>query len=663
MNALLDIHFATPEKGLFAIEGKSGSGKSTLLNLLSLLEKPTKGKIVFLGRDLSSLSEKETLSFRNSVYGFVHQKFNLLEEEDVFYNIALPLLLRGEKKKEVQKRVDALLVKFSLTKMKNRKVNSLSGGEKQRVAILRSIVNDPKVVFADEPTGALDEKNSVLVMETLANIAKEKLVILVTHNQKLAERFANDVLVLSDGRIITKGDTKAKKIDEPFHFPSLRHHSSWRKPLFRSHLRKDKKKNALSFLSSSIAFIFLLSTLGFIFGSNDSLDKEKEKTLLLYQGGVAKKETYLLENSPLSLMKSSRPNKEELQALLGDDISVHNDYSYFFPRECAFSIAGNASHAYFEPIHDPTMQEFGRALLNEGSPFEEESLSFCFINDAFQEKFKANVGDEVHVPLEMDLPLEEGTASVSLSEHFVISGIIQEFGFLNLPRVYYSYCAYEERMKETYPRDSKRSLYEIVEEAEENEAISSFSYLLFAHDEESKNKLFSLVKESEGKEEGLSFSSYAFSIIESFSSLHHALGEVLVPFLVLGLLASSFNSGAIAFSSFLERKKEAAILTSLGAPFSSIVGLYAGESLFVAFLSIPFSMIVAFFLENPINVLLYRLSSIPSLIRIPFSSFLGFPLALPMISLFLAAFLALSGTIFPMLFFKRSTLLEELNDE
>ncbi len=660
---MVDIDFSTPEKGLFAIIGKSGSGKSTLLNLLSLLEKPTKGRIDFLGRNLSSLSEKETLSFRNSVYGFVHQKFNLLDEEDVFYNVALPLLIHGEKRSVIDKKVHALLKKFSLLNLARRKVNSLSGGEKQRVAILRSIANDPKVVFADEPTGALDEKNSVLVMETLADIAKEKLVILVSHNQKLVDKFATDTLILSDGKIVKKSGNNAKNGGKTFHFPPFRRHSPWRKPLLCSHIKKDKKKNFLSFSSTSLAFVFLLCTLGFIFGSNDSLNEEKEKTLLLYQGSVVKKETYSLENSPLSLMKSSRPNIEEIKAITGSGISVHNDYSYFFPKECAFSLKETTSHASFEPIYDPSMKEFGRAWLKEGVPFEGESISFCLVNDAFQEKFKVTIGETIHVPLEINLSLEKENVLVSLSQDFIVSGVVQEFGFLNLPRVYYSYLAYENKMKSTYPTDSKTSLYEIVEEAEENEAISSYSYLLYAHDKESKKKLFSLVKESEGKEEGISFSSYAFSLIESFSSLHSALGDVLVPFLVLGLLASSFNSGAIAFSSFLERKKEAAILTSLGAPFSSIISLYASESILIALLSILFSMGLSFLLQAPLNFLLYRLSSIPSLIQIPFLSFHGVPLALPFLSIALAVILALFGTIFPMLFFKRSTLLEEFNDE
>ena len=218
-------------------------------------------------------------------------------------------------------------------------------------------------------------------------------------------------------------------------------------------------------------------------------------------------------------------------------------------------------------------------------------------------------------------------------------------------------------MKSVYPKDSERNLYQIVEEAEENEAISSYSYLLYAHDKESKEKLFSLIRASEGKEEGLSFSSYAFSLIESFSSLHSALGNVLIPFLFLGLFTSSFNSGAIAFSSFLERKKEAAILTSLGAPFSSIIGLYASESAVVALLSISFSLVISFLIQTPLNYLLYRLSSIPSLVQIPFLSFFGVPLALPILSIALAVCLALFGTVFTMLFFKRSTLLEELNDE
>ncbi len=663
VTALSDVSFLTPEKGLFAIMGKSGSGKSTLLNLLSLLETPSKGKIIFRGRNLSKLSEREKLSFRNRVCGFVHQKFNLLEEETVFYNVALPLLIRGEKKAKIEKKVGDLLSKFALSKFKNRKVSFLSGGEKQRVAIIRSIINNPKVVFADEPTGALDEGNSVKVMETLKEIGKDKLVILVTHNEKLAKQYADALLILKDGKIIENTSTETNLKKEKFLFPRFSSHAGWRKELFKSHLAKDKKKNFLSFLSSSVAFVFLLCSIGFIFGSNDTLNEEKEKLMLLYKGQVSNRETYTLENSPLSLLKSTRPEKEDLFDLFDDQVSVHNDYSYFYPSVVPFTFGDDSYSAYFESIFDPTLQEFGDNLLLEGEPFEQDDFSRCFVNDAFKKEFGIDVGDFIHVPIETNVTVDGANHLAKLSNDFVVSGVIFEFGFLNSPRIYYSYLASEERLREQKLPESETSLFDLVENANEDEILSSYSYLLFAHDEEGKKRMFSLAESSEEGGDGLSFSSYAYSLIASFSSLHSALGDVLVPFLILGLFASIFNSGAIAFSSFLERKKEAAILTSLGAPFSSIIALYAYESVFIALLSISFSLVVSFFLESPLNSLLYSLSSIPSLIEIPFVSFLGIPYLLPILAFLLSSLLSIFGTVLPMAFFKRSSLLQELNDE
>ncbi len=663
VKALSDVSFSTPNNGLFVIMGKSGSGKSTLLNLLSLLEKPSKGRIRFGGRNLSSLSEKEKLSFRNRVCGFVHQKFNLLDDESVFYNVAIPLLIKGEKKAKIGKKVADLLEKFSLSKFKDKKVSFLSGGEKQRIAIIRSIINDPKVVFADEPTGALDESNSVKVMETLKEIAKDKLVILVTHSERLAKEYADYLLVLKDGKINENTARNVTSKANRFAFPRFFHHAGWRKSLFKSHLSKDKKKNALSFISSSLAFIFLLCSIGFIFGSNEALEQEKEKTMLLYKGEVSNRETYSLENSPLSLLKSTRPNEEELLPLLGGNVSVHNDYSYFYPTVVPFLYGNQSYSAYFEPVFDVSLEEFGKDLLIDGTPFEHGDFSFCFVNDAFKNEFSVDIGDLISVPIETNVSINGTNSFVKLSNDFFVSGIVGEFGFLNSPRIYYSYMASEGKLKNTIVPDSGTSIFDLVENANEDEAYSSYSYLLFAHNEEGKRTLFSLSQESENGGDGLSFSSYAYTLIATFSSLHAALGNVLVPFLVLGLFISAFNSGAIAFSSFLERKKEAAILTSLGAPFSSIIALYAHESLFIAVLSTAFSLVVSRFLESPLNKMLYSLSSIPSLIEIPFSSFLGYPYLLPVLAILLASFLSIFGTLFPMLFFKRSALLQELNDE
>lgn len=183
--------------------GKSGSGKSTLLNIIVLLDKPTEGTIYFGNEDISNWKDKRIKQYRNKEIGIIFQHYNLIENESVIFNIMLPSLISGEKENECKKKAEELLKSISFKKeLYEQKVSNLSGGEKERVAILRALMNDPKLILADEPTGALDSRNSLIFMEMVKKISEEKLVIMVSHNMKLVRRYATKILTLKDGVLI-----------------------------------------------------------------------------------------------------------------------------------------------------------------------------------------------------------------------------------------------------------------------------------------------------------------------------------------------------------------------------------------------------------------------------------------------------------------------------
>ncbi len=199
---LKDISISLPERGFIAILGDSGSGKTTLLNILGLLDRDYEGKYLFEGQDVSTLEEKDLDSFRNQRIGFVFQDFVLVEELSVRDNILLSF--SGKGRKEGEKRVDALLSSIGLTNFGKRKVKNLSGGEKQRVAILRALVNSPRVILADEPTGALDIRNSKIVADILKSVSNDRLVVMVTHNRELADHYADMIIRIVDGKTETE---------------------------------------------------------------------------------------------------------------------------------------------------------------------------------------------------------------------------------------------------------------------------------------------------------------------------------------------------------------------------------------------------------------------------------------------------------------------------
>ena len=200
VHALKGVSFDLPSTGMVAILGKSGSGKSTLLNVLSGLDRFDSGDIECFGKNMKNFSSRELDHYRNSCVGFVFQEYHLIPELDVCDNIALALQLQGQS--GVEEKIQAALKQVDLAGYENRKIEELSGGQKQRVAIARALVKDPKIIFADEPTGALDSQTGESILQILKGVAQEKLVILVTHDWEFAEKYGDRVIELADGLVI-----------------------------------------------------------------------------------------------------------------------------------------------------------------------------------------------------------------------------------------------------------------------------------------------------------------------------------------------------------------------------------------------------------------------------------------------------------------------------
>ena len=187
--------------GLVALLGPSGCGKTTLLNAIGGLDKVTSGKIYIDGKKLPRNSNKVD-KIRNLNIGYIFQDYYLLDSLSVYDNVALALKITGIKdKEEIKKRVDYVLEKVGMYRYRNRYANMLSGGERQRVGIARAIVKDPNIIIADEPTGNLDSRNTIEVMNIIKAISKDRLVILVTHERELAEFYASRILEIEDGTI------------------------------------------------------------------------------------------------------------------------------------------------------------------------------------------------------------------------------------------------------------------------------------------------------------------------------------------------------------------------------------------------------------------------------------------------------------------------------
>lgn len=205
IHAVRDFSVTFPEKGLVFILGPSGSGKSTLLNLLGGLDKPDEGEIWVENYNLALLSKKEKNDYLNSYLGFVFQEYNILKDLTLKENISLPLEIQNIKAKKRKELLNKVIEDVELTGLESRKVSQLSGGQKQRIAIARAVVKNPNLIIADEPTGNLDSETSTTIFELFKKLAKERLIIIVTHDEESALLY-NDMLI----RISPDGNTSCE---------------------------------------------------------------------------------------------------------------------------------------------------------------------------------------------------------------------------------------------------------------------------------------------------------------------------------------------------------------------------------------------------------------------------------------------------------------------
>lgn len=218
--ALKNVSLTLRDNEFVAILGPSGSGKTTLLNVIGGLDRYDSGDLIINGISTQKYKDRDWDSYRNHTIGFVFQSYNLIPHQTVLSNVELALTISGISKSERRKRAKKALEEVGLGDQIHKKPNQMSGGQMQRVAIARALVNNPDILLADEPTGALDTETSIQVMELLKQVAKDRLVVMVTHNPELAEEYANRIVRLKDGEITDDTNpyvVEKSKVEKPQH--------------------------------------------------------------------------------------------------------------------------------------------------------------------------------------------------------------------------------------------------------------------------------------------------------------------------------------------------------------------------------------------------------------------------------------------------------------
>ncbi len=291
VQALKGIDVAFRKNEFVAVLGASGCGKTTLLNIIGGLDRYTAGDLMIQGVSTKEYSDRDWDDYRNHTIGFVFQTYNLIPHQTVLANVELALTLSGVSKAERRERAKAMLEKVGLGDQIHKKPNQMSGGQMQRVAIARALINNPEILLADEPTGALDTETSVQIMDLLKEISKDRLVLMVTHNPELAEEYANRIIRLKDGKIIDDsnpydGEPQQKKSDEKEKKKVRKKHTSMSfataTSLSLNNLMTKKARTLLTSFAGSIGIIGIALILSLSDGFQTYINTVQENALSSY---------------------------------------------------------------------------------------------------------------------------------------------------------------------------------------------------------------------------------------------------------------------------------------------------------------------------------------------------------------------------------------------
>lgn len=309
--ALKDVSLSFRESEFVAILGTSGSGKTTLLNIVGGLDRYDSGDLIINGKSTKQFKDADWDAYRNNSIGFIFQNYNLIGHITVLANVEMCMTLSGVSAKEKKRRALEVLTKVGLKEHAHKKPNQLSGGQMQRVAIARALVNNPDIILADEPTGALDSNTSVQIMELIKEIAQDKLVIMVTHNPELAEEYANRIIQIKDGEVLSDSNPIEEKEVQDTKYKLKKTSMSFFTALKLSftNIWTKKGRTILTAFAGSIGIIGIALILSLSNGVQEYVKTVEQDTLSSYPVTIEKATMDL--NSMMSVMTGESTNTQE----------------------------------------------------------------------------------------------------------------------------------------------------------------------------------------------------------------------------------------------------------------------------------------------------------------------------------------------------------------
>ncbi|WP_291633973.1 ABC transporter ATP-binding protein/permease [Clostridium sp.] len=615
------------EKGEFvSILGPSGCGKSTLLNIIAGLDKPTSGDLIIEGKSTKKYKKKNWDLYRKNNIGFVFQSFNLIEHLSALENVEIVMNLIGLSKKDRIERAKNLLQQVGLEKHMEHKPGELSGGQKQRVAIARALANDPDIILADEPTGALDKKTGIQIMQLIKDVARDKLIIMVTHNRELAYEYSTRVVAILDGKI-----QKDEKIDES-EINSLK--SELKKKdssmsfgnAIKLSLRNIKQKMGriiVTTIAGSIGIAGILLVIGLSNGATNYIDLQTNSfaTANIIQVSMKFKDASLQTTDypkNINVYDSIKKNPDVLT--VREDLNVKNITSYQVNNETLKDITFNslAGENYLSNIDHVLKGSVPKDNKNEllvNKDMAKKIIEKFGMNPDTDDYSKA-IGKSIKVVIQ-----EKSTNPITgdeilgkkYTQDFKVVGVVNEIA-LSSAAVYYSYDAVNTWLKNDgyFVGKEKRNVTAevVIKDVHNNEAVLNYINA-------KENGGIGGSKMTEAK--GFSATSQIVMVKTAIKTLINLAEAVMIVFISLALVVSTILIGIVIFSSVLERKKEIGILKAVGARNKDIARIFKAESALIGLFAGVTGVLVAFIVQPIANTIINNVLNInaDNIVNIP----------------------------------------------
>lgn len=656
--------------GLYAIVGKSGCGKTTFLNLLLGLESSDNGEIYYYNQKIDQDNFDQV---RKEYVSIILQDYGLIENMTAFENISVPLLIKGYSKEQIKKHYDKWIQVFNLSTIANKKVELLSGGERQRIAIIRSIIDEKKIIFADEPTGALDQNNSQELMRVLKELSKERLIIIVSHNSKLMEQYADEILEFNHFN-------KEKEIENYQNLSTnkTKNLNAAGYSFFMEKIILKRRGRIILSIFLSIVLLFLSIVSMTIYSQKENIlfqisSNYLDRNMVEIKSSLKKK----IHNSNYSIVYYERPYMEEIMDLLsGQDIIIHYNYQYFFNG--ANIVLNNENKSIVNGIQFIGISE--KIIMNNNElSYNSEAHSFdqVIVNKPFY-KLITRLEDEKQInsfqltnsiltsyPYKEEIIEDQLTYDLNLN----IIAVVDEFEFLNIPVIYYPIEKLESLLSSMNLKNLSVAYNLAIswkdrlgKLAKVDEELSSYSLLIEAKSEQNLDAFYNQLN-IVANNSNYEIVSRAILINQSLVTFVESLIFVLIVFIIVLFIMVVLLFGLTFFSIVLDARKDIGIIRLLGLKKNQINKLFFYSSLLFSAITISLSYCLSQVTLNYLPMFLEKLNIVKIIIsnNVFDVTYQNIPLVL--IVTFLGACSFLFGTAAPIYFIQRINIADELRCE